>query len=60
MAGFITRCTKVNRKMPNCSHFISGASGLVPVKSESNRHAECSEESFGISPSLILGNVPVI
>jgi len=59
MAGFITRSTEVNKKLPNCYYFISGASRLVPIQSESNRHAQCSEETFGISPSLILDNVRI-
>jgi len=59
MAVFITRRTEVNKKMPNCSYFISGVSGLVPVQSESNRHVHCSENTFGIPPSLTLDNVRI-
>jgi len=57
MAGFITRRTEVKRKMPDCYYIISGASGLVTVQSESNGHAQCSDDTFGISPPLILDNV---
>lgn len=60
MAGFITRRSEVNREMPHFSYFISDASGLVPLQSEPNRHAQCSEETFGISPSLILDNVRIL
>jgi len=59
MAGFITRRTEVNRQMPNCHYLISGASGPVPVQSESNRHAQCREENFGIFPLSILDKVRI-
>jgi hypothetical protein len=45
--------------MPNCHYFIRGASRPVPVKSESNRHAQCSEETFGIFSLSILDNVRI-
>jgi len=60
MTGFNTRRTEVNSKLPKCCYFISGASGLVPVQSAYNRHVQCIEDTFGISPSLILDNVRIL